>query len=197
MLKNDGTVALMNKSARNMFESKKEKDSEHFSTILFGNKLPEGVERQDLVDIHRLIGKGIEFVAKGKDDKSFNAELRITEMKLRNEVYFVAIVRDITDAKRATEALVNLVKSETLSNAKSSFVATISHEIRNPLVCSLIYQSNSDINQISKNKKIEWNFWNFSTFGKIRFERRATRACHRSSIGCRNAPANCQRYFRF
>jgi PAS domain S-box-containing protein len=82
----------------------------------------------DLVAVHR------EATGRRRDGNTFPMELAVGEMPLLEGPLFVAIVRDITERKRAQEELA-LARDAALdaSRAKSAFVANISHELRTPL----------------------------------------------------------------
>jgi PAS domain S-box-containing protein len=75
-----------------------------------------------------------EVVGRRRDGGSFPMEVAVGEMSHRDRPLLVAVVRDITERKRAQEELA-LARDAALdaSRAKSLFVANISHELRTPL----------------------------------------------------------------
>ena len=68
------------------------------------------------------------------DGTLFDAEASIAQVELDGELYFAAILRDVSEARRAERALqAAKADAEAAMRAKSLFLANISHEIRTPL----------------------------------------------------------------
>jgi PAS domain S-box-containing protein len=75
-----------------------------------------------------------EAIGRRQDGRTFPMEVAVGEMWHRDHRLLVAVLRDITERKRAQEELA-LARDAALdaSRAKSAFVANISHELRTPL----------------------------------------------------------------
>jgi PAS domain S-box-containing protein len=69
----------------------------------------------------------VEGVHRRKDGSTFPVEIRLTSLESAGRKCVLAIVRDITDRKRAEEALLEA------DRRKDAFLATLGHELRNPL----------------------------------------------------------------
>ncbi|HEV8662211.1 MAG TPA: MASE1 domain-containing protein [Candidatus Methylomirabilis sp.] len=88
-----------------------------------------------------VIGKTVELVGRRQDGTEFPLELSLASWKVGARVFFTGILRDVSERKRAEEALqaANAQLRETMgqleeaSRFKSEFLANMSHELRTPL----------------------------------------------------------------
>jgi PAS domain S-box-containing protein len=82
----------------------------------------------------RIIGKTTEVVGRRRDGAEFPVELSLATWKTKEGVFFTGILRDVTNRKKAEEALRQTKEAaDAASVAKSQFVANISHELRTPM----------------------------------------------------------------
>jgi PAS domain S-box-containing protein len=82
----------------------------------------------------RRMGDRREIHGRRADGSLFDAEASISHVELGGQTYFTAIVRDVTEQRRAEHALERAKsEAEAAARAKSLFLANMSHEIRTPL----------------------------------------------------------------
>ena len=82
----------------------------------------------------KIIGIGREVVGKRKDGSTFPMDLAVSEFRLGPRRFFTGIVRDITERKQLEDQLrQRLEELSGIDRRKNEFLATLAHELRNPL----------------------------------------------------------------
>ena len=75
-----------------------------------------------------------ELIGVRKHGEQFPVELSVSPTPINGQTMFTALVRDITEPKRARQALIEASEAaEQANRAKSEFLANMSHEIRTPM----------------------------------------------------------------
>ncbi|MFO0808523.1 MAG: PAS domain S-box protein, partial [Gemmataceae bacterium] len=77
--------------------------------------------------VRKIIGIGREVAGRRKDGSTFPMDLAVAESRLGGKRHFQGLVHDISERKRAEEAL------NEADRRKNEFLATLAHELRNPL----------------------------------------------------------------
>ncbi len=76
---------------------------------------------------------GCESVGRRSDGTDFPLELSMSKINFGHMPVFTVIVRDLSDRRKAEEALAVAAAAQAASRAKSQFLANMSHEIRTPM----------------------------------------------------------------
>ncbi|NOX37172.1 MAG: response regulator [Calditrichaeota bacterium] len=133
-----GKIISWNKGAKQIFGYEEKEVLGKSLTILMPQRYRErhqkGLDRISKGGKYKVIGKTLELEGLKKDGTEFPIELSLATWKVGDQVYFTGIIRDITERKRAEEALRKAKEvAEAASRAKSEFLANMSHEIRTPM----------------------------------------------------------------
>jgi PAS domain S-box-containing protein len=90
-----------------------------------------------------VIGKGREVIALAKNGEEILCWLSVSEIKCHENIYFIGMISDLRDLKRAHEKQIEMEKQnaflEVSNRLKTNYIAMINHEIRNPMHGILSY----------------------------------------------------------
>ena len=138
ILEHDSTIIDCNWKAADLFQVKRE--------MLIGKKYAELTPNNDSPehDAETFLCEKTELALQGKaqnfewlhrkDNKTFDAEVSMARIYLRNQFMVQVIVRDISEKKRAEKQIKQAKEdAEKARMAQSEFLSLMSHEIRTPL----------------------------------------------------------------
>ena len=94
----------------------------------------EGIQKCMLTGDGSVLGQRMELTALRKNGDTFPIEIIISEINTSSNIIFSAFIRDISDQKKY-ELILEKAKqvAESANKSTSSFLATMSHEMRTPL----------------------------------------------------------------
>lgn len=140
-----GDIISWNQGAEEIFGYSVEEAKGKSFTIVMPERLNRsvraGIEEMAATGKSWLFDKNLELTGRRKNADEFPMELSLTTWKTREGVFFTAIVRDITERKRAMEAIGKLNESlelrshelEAANRDLESFSYSVSHDLRVPL----------------------------------------------------------------
>jgi len=132
----DGALLSFNPAAEKIFGySAKEMIGQNISALvpamseddfaIFRDHSTDGMHRRETIGLH-------------KDGHKFPLDLAITHTHLGDKDILIGLLRDITELKRAEQALMEAKEAaEAASHMKGTFLANVSHELRTPLTSVL------------------------------------------------------------
>ncbi|WP_247878323.1 PAS domain S-box protein [Azospirillum sp. TSO22-1] len=92
--------------------------------------------------VRKIIGIGREIMGRRQDGSTFPAELAVTEWHAGGRRYYTGIMRDVSERRRAEDALrASKVEADRANLAKSKFLAAASHDLRQPVQALVLFQA--------------------------------------------------------
>jgi PAS domain S-box-containing protein len=105
----NGNIVSWNKGAQTIFGYREEEVLGQSLSLLMPDRYKhahqEGIERLSSTGKPRVIGTTIELEGRRKDGDEFSLDLALSSWQTGGETFYSAIIRDITERKRAAEAL--------------------------------------------------------------------------------------------
>jgi PAS domain S-box-containing protein len=134
-----GTITDWNPQAEAIFGWTRE---EAVGRSLAETIIPESYREAHSEGIHRfvrtgegaLLGQRLELTALHRDGHQFPVELTVSPIRLGRSYMFSAFIRDITERKRAEDALAHKTEELTRMNTElEDFTHSVSHDLKEPL----------------------------------------------------------------
>ncbi|WP_431856010.1 PAS domain S-box protein [Azospirillum sp.] len=92
--------------------------------------------------VRKIIGIGREITGRRQDGSTFPAELAVAEWRAGGRRYYTGIMRDVSERRRAEDALrTSKAEADRANLAKSKFLAAASHDLRQPVQALVLFQA--------------------------------------------------------
>jgi PAS domain S-box-containing protein len=140
----DGLLRSWNRGAEQMFGWHADEVIGQPLTVIIPDRFKamheEGIARVRATGHSKLAGQVVELAAIRKDGSELPVELSIGMWEASDGVQFSGVIRDITERKRAEEALTAANRELERSNAElETLVYSASHDLKSPMVSLLGY----------------------------------------------------------
>lgn len=167
MIDSKGIITEWNDQSVNMFEfTQQEAVGQPLSKLIIPHQHIashiKGMQHYKKTGEGPVLNKRIEITAVGKKREEFPIELSIVPISIRNQKFFSAFLRDISEEKANQLKIESaLAREKELNEMKSKFVSMTSHEFRTPLttiksnVDLLAYKIENKTKEATMNKNVE------------------------------------------
>jgi two-component system sensor kinase FixL len=153
-----GIIERYNKAAQEMFGWSVAEAVGQNVTLLMppadGDAHGQYIENYQRTGKKKIIGTGREVIARRKDGSSFSVDLAVGEVRMRNAVRYISLIRDITErklaAERATRRQDEMIRTSRLTTM-GEMAAAMAHELNQPLTAISNY-ANACARMIDKGK---------------------------------------------
>jgi len=140
----EGRLRSWNRGAERMFGWRADEVVGRPLTVIVPERLraahTEGIARVRRTGRSKLAGSVVELVALRRDGSEFPVELSIGTWEAGDGLSFSGVIRDITERKRAEEALAGANRELERTNAElETLVYSASHDLKSPMVSLLGY----------------------------------------------------------
>ena len=138
IINREGRIVIVNKQAESLFGYLREEILEQPVEVLMAHRLRDGHRRNRdgfLANPHtRAMGSGLDLTGMRKDGTEFPVEVSLSRLKVEEQFFVSAIIRDISDRKKVEAKMLRLNADLTCSNAElDQFAAIAAHDLREPL----------------------------------------------------------------
>ena len=129
----DGTIVMVNQEVQDVFGYQQEELVGNNLQVLMPGKYRElhaaGLKRYIDTGIAHILGRGLELEGLKKDGSTFPLEVRITETKIGEHLFYTGAVRDITERKKLEADLIQAQKMDAIGH----LAAGVAHDFNNLL----------------------------------------------------------------
>jgi PAS domain S-box-containing protein len=135
-----GTLLSWNQGAQQIFGYTEDEAIGRSITFVLPNDFRESywqgiaqVQVREGVDGRKLVSRTVEVMGVRRDGTEFPLEISLSAYRSGDEVFYSAVLRDISERQRADQMRREKDIAEKANRTKSQFLANMSHELRTPL----------------------------------------------------------------
>jgi len=138
LMDESGTVTMFNPACERMFGYRAAEviggDVKQLMPPPYRDEHDQYLENYQRTRSRKIIGIGREVLGRRRDGETFPMDLSVGEADREGEVFYVGIVRDVSERKRTSDLREHLIEELTASNEeRAHFAHVASHDLREPL----------------------------------------------------------------